>query len=127
LNKLRLFLVPVALLLFLSVGGLPIAAAQTVTQVSAGNIELSIYLVIIGVLIAFAVMTLKLWGGLGMVGGLIGAIFAYYCLTSQNLITNTLYDQTAQTWVYTTMPIGFFAYVPLLLCALNLILVVKKK
>jgi len=123
-KKLRLILLPLGLICFLLVGS---ASAQVTTPLNAGSIELSVYLVIIGVLAALAVLSFKLWSGIGMLGGLIGAIFAYYCLTSQTLITNTVYDQTAQAWVYTSMPIGFFAYIPLILAALNLVLVAKKK
>lgn len=87
---------------------------------------LTIYVLICVMLTATALLALKYWGTLGLIFGLIGAIFTYYTFQATTLIINSYYDTTAQTWVSQTMPMGFFAYVPLALALINFVAVLKK-
>jgi hypothetical protein len=82
---------------------------------------------IIGVLSALAIIAFKYWSILGAFGGLLGAIFSYICLTSQYLIVQSVWDETQQAWTQQLYPIGFFAYLPLVLTALNFFMVLKKQ
>lgn len=91
------------------------------------GLDIILYLFTNIILIVFAVLAWKYWGYLGAIGGLIGAILTYTVLTSDTLIFNTAYDQTAQEFVSQTVPMGFFAYIPLILTALNFIVALKKK
>ena len=90
------------------------------------NMELVIYVFINVILIAIAVLAAKFWSVLGTFGGLIGAIMTLLVFQAPNLILQTVYDQTAQVFVQQTYPMGFFAWIPLVLTALNFIVALKK-
>lgn len=90
------------------------------------GLDIILYVLMITILTAIAVVAAKYYKELGIFGGLLGALFSYVCLTSEVLILNTAYDQTAQEFVYQTYPITFFAWIPLILMGLNFVLVVKK-
>ena len=70
---------------------------------------------------------LKGLGLLGLFGGLLGSLFSYICFTSENLVLNTTYDQTAQIFVYQTYPMSWFAWIPLILVAANFIVALDRK
>lgn len=76
--------------------------------------------------VVFVVVAAKFYSGLGAVGGLLGSIFFYLCLTSPDLILNTAYDQTAQAFVYQTYPMGFFSWVIFGLAVTNFVIIAKK-
>lgn len=80
--------------------------------------DLIIYLLILVITGVFAVLGFKYWWLLGAVGGVLGAVFTYLTFQATEIVTQIVYDQTAQVWVYQTVPMGFFAYVPLVLAAL---------
>jgi hypothetical protein len=89
--------------------------------------DLIIYLLINGLLIALIVLAAKFWSVLGAFGGLIGAILSYLALTSTSIEYNSTYDATQAIWVYQSMPMEFFAYVPVLLTFLCIVVVFKGK
>lgn len=89
------------------------------------GLDIVIYALMLIVPIATAALAAKFYGGLGILGGLLAAIFTYICFTSDTLILNTTYDQTAQAFVFTTYPMGFFAWIPLGLMVVNFIVAVK--
>ncbi len=91
------------------------------------GLDFVLYVFINVILIALAVVAYKYWGLLGAIGAVIGAILSYLVFTSDTLIMNVTYDQTAQEFVYQSYPMGFFAYIPLILTALNVIVALKKK
>jgi len=77
-------------------------------------------------LVSVAVLAAKFYRSIGLFGGLFGAIFSYICFTSENLILNTVYDQTAQEFVSQTYPMTFFAWIPFVLMVLNFVVAIKK-
>lgn len=91
------------------------------------GLDLILYVFINVILIAVAVLAYKYWGLLGAFGSIIGAILSYTVMTSETLILNTTYDQTAQAFVYQTYPMGFFAWIPIVLTGLNIVVALKKK
>lgn len=90
------------------------------------SLDLGLYVIMLGLLAVLAILAFKFWPVLGAMGGLLGAVFSYICLSSTGLITQTVYDPALSIWVYQVYPMGFFAYVPVLLMVLNFVLVVKK-
>lgn len=91
------------------------------------GLELILYFFINVILIATSALAFKYWRMLGAIGGLIGAVLSYIVFTSDTLILNTTYDQTAQAFVSQTYPMGFFAWIPIILTGLNFVVALKKK
>lgn len=127
-KKFRICLIPVLTLCFLSVGVLPAYAADFPINnpVSGSNMPLVVYLSIISILVLTAFIAYRWWRPLGAVAGIIGAIFTYYCLIAPNLIIDTHYVESAAAWVEYVVPMGFFAYVPLVLALFNFLVLAKK-
>jgi len=89
--------------------------------------DLVIFLVINGFLLAFAVLSYLFWGSLGAFGGLIGAIFTLMTFQDPLLVVKSVYDPSTSLWVHESMAMGYFAWVPLILTALNFVVVLKHK
>ena len=87
--------------------------------------DIIIYVMINAFLIVFAVLTFKFWSGLGAFGGLIGSLFAYMVFVDPEIVFNSTY--TAEGFVYQSVEMGFFAFIPLILAIMNFVLVLKKK
>jgi hypothetical protein len=75
----------------------------------------------------FAFVAYRFWSAAGLFGALIGGIFSYQCLTETELIISTAYDQSLGVFVHDAVGMGFFAYVPVVLVGLNLIMTLKKR
>jgi hypothetical protein len=88
--------------------------------------ELIIYLLMLTLMCVFAVLAYRFWSVLGVFGGLLGAIFTYMSLTDTVLVINTAWSETQQAFVSSSVDMGFFAYVPLILTALNIVVALKK-
>jgi hypothetical protein len=81
------------------------------------GLDIIIYVFMVTILLVMAVLTVKVkgLGLLGLFGGLLGSLFTYICFTNENLILNTVYDQTAQVFVNQVYSMEFFSWVPLIL------------
>jgi hypothetical protein len=105
----------------------PTPTSTPTVTINTANLDIIIYILIISILIIFAIIAFKYLPILGALGGLLGAIFSYIALTSQNMIIQTVWNETAQTWVQQLYPMGFFAYVPVILTAVCFMIALKKK
>lgn len=90
------------------------------------NMDILVYLVINVFLLLFVVLAVKFWRYLGSVGGLIGMILSIYVYGTENLVLKTMYNPTTSEFVYVTYPMGFFAYIPIVLTVLNLVVIFKE-
>ena len=100
-----------------------------VTPGTTAGLDLTIFIIMIVIEAATLILALKLkgLGLLGIFGGLLGSIFSYIAFTNQFLILNTNYDQAAHVFVNQAFPMGFFAWIPLILAVSNFIAAVYAK
>jgi hypothetical protein len=101
-------------------------STPTINAATSGNLDLTLYLALTAIIGALAVLAYKYWSILGVFGGLLGAILSYICLTSPYLILQSVWNETGQVWVQQLYPMGFFAYVPIVLMALCFVVALKK-
>lgn len=90
------------------------------------QMDILVYLVINVFLLLFIVLAVKFWRWLGTVGGLIGMILSYYVYNSENLVVRAIYDPAATAFVYDTIAMDFFAFIPIVLTVTNLVVVFLK-
>lgn len=91
------------------------------------GIDIWVYILVNASLLMFAVLALKVWNYMGLIGGFIGILLSMYVMDAENLTIYTVYDETASAWVYQYYPMGFFAFIPVVLTVLNLVLIFLKK
>jgi hypothetical protein len=88
-------------------------------------IDLIVYGLICIFLVSTAILSAKYWGVLGVFGAVIGAIFSLIVFDASELAIRTVYVE-GLGWVSQSIPLGFFAYIPLILTGLNVIVAIKK-